>query len=242
MFGLGTLINTAAVFLGGLIGMCLKNGLKKNVQDILMQACGVATIFIGASGTLAKMFVIENNNVSVKGTMLLIISLVLGGMLGEVMHIEDTMDSLGERIKKAVKAEKDNLFVEGFVNVSLITCVGAMAIVGSIQDGISGDYSLLMTKSILDLVIVVVFSSTYGVGAVFSAVPIFVYQGSITLMAAVGGSFLSDAIISDLSFVGNALIFCVGANIAFGKKFRVGNMLPALIVPVIYNCLTFLQI
>lgn len=242
MFGLGTLINTAAVILGGLIGMCLKNGLKKNVQDILMQACGVATIFIGASGTLAKMFVIENNNVSVKGTMLLIISLVLGGMLGEVMHIEDTMDSLGERIKKAVKAEKDNLFVEGFVNVSLITCVGAMAIVGSIQDGISGDYSLLMTKSILDLVIVVVFSSTYGVGAVFSAVPIFVYQGSITLMAAIGGSFLSDAIISDLSFVGNALIFCVGVNIAFGKKFRVGNMLPALIVPVIYNCLTFLQI
>lgn len=242
MFGLGTLINTAAVILGGLIGMCLKKGLKKNVQDILMQACGVATIFIGASGTLAKMFVIENNNVSVKGTMLLIISLVLGGMLGEVMHIEDTMDSLGERIKKAVKAEKDNSFVEGFVNVSLITCVGAMAIVGSIQDGISGDYSLLMTKSILDLVIVVVFSSTYGVGAVFSAVPIFVYQGSITLMAAIGGSFLSDAIISDLSFVGNALIFCVGVNIAFGKKFRVGNMLPALIVPVIYNCLTFLQI
>ena len=240
MFGLGTLINTAAVIVGGLIGMCLKNGLKKNVQDILMQTCGVATIFIGASGTLAKMFVIENNNVSVKGTMLLIISLVIGGMLGEVMHIEDTMDSLGERVKKAVKAEKDNLFVEGFVNVSLITCVGAMAIVGSIQDGISGDYSLLMTKSILDLVIVVVFSSTYGVGAVFSAVPIFVYQGSITLMAAVGGSFLSDAIISDLSFVGNALVFCVGANIAFGKKFRVGNMLPALIVPVIYNCLTFL--
>lgn len=242
MFGLGTLINTATVILGGLIGMCLKNGLKKNVQDILMQTCGVATIFIGASGTLAKMFVIENNNVSVKGTMLLIISLVIGGMLGEVMHIEDTMDSLGERIKKTVKAEKDNLFVEGFVNVSLITCVGAMAIVGSIQDGISGDYSLLMTKSILDLVIVVVFSSTYGVGAVFSAVPIFVYQGSITLMAAIGGSFLSDAIISDLSFVGNALIFCVGVNIAFGKKFRVGNMLPALIVPVIYNCLTFLQI
>ena len=242
MFGLGTIINTAAVVLGGLIGMCLKNGLKKNVQDILMQACGVATIFIGASGTLAKMFVIENNNITVKGTMLLIFSLVIGGMLGEAIHIEEKMDSIGERIKKAVKAEKDNLFVEGFVNVSLIICVGAMAIVGSIQDGISGDYSLLMTKAVLDLVIVIVFASTYGVGVVFSAVPIFVYQGSITLMAAVGGSFLSDAIISDLSFIGNALIFCVGVNIAFGKKFRVGNMLPALIVPVIYNGLTFLQI
>ena len=235
MIGLGTIINTAAVIVGGLIGMGLKNGLRKNVQDILMQACGVATIFIGASGTLAKMLVIENDSISVQGTMLLIFSLVLGGIVGELIHIEEKMDSLGERIKKAVKAEKDNLFVEGFVNVSLIICVGAMAIVGSIQDGISGDYSLLATKAVLDLVIVIVFASTYGVGAVFSAVPIFIYQGGITLMAAVGGSFLSDAVISDLSFIGNALIFCVGVNIAFGKKFRVGNMLPALTIPVIYH-------
>lgn len=235
MIGLGTIINTVAVIVGGLIGMSLKNGLKKNIQDILMQACGVATIFIGASGTLAKMLVIENDSISVQGTMLLIFSLVFGGIVGEMIHIEEKMDSLGERIKKAVKAEKDNLFVEGFVNVSLIICVGAMAIVGSIQDGISGDYSLLATKAVLDLVIVIVFASTYGVGAVFSAVPIFIYQGGITLMAAVGGSFLSDAVISDLSFIGNALIFCVGVNIAFGKKFRVGNMLPALIIPMIYH-------
>ena len=235
MIGLGTIINTLAVVVGGLIGMCLKNGLKKNLQDILMQACGVATIFIGASGTLAKMFVIQEGQVSTQGTMLLIFSLVLGGLLGEVINIESKMDALGEKIKKAVKAEKDNLFVEGFVNVSLIICVGAMAIVGSIQDGISGDYSLLATKAILDLVIVIVFASTYGMGAIFSAVPIFLYQGGITLMAAIGGSFLSDMIISDLSFVGNALIFCVGVNIAFGKKFRVGNMLPALLIPVIYH-------
>ena len=239
MIGLGTIINTVAVIVGGLIGMALKNGLKKNVQDILMQACGVATIFIGASGTLAKMFVIEGNTISVKGTMLLIFSLVFGGMLGEMLRIEEKMDYLGERIKKAVKAEKDNLFVEGFVNVSLIICVGAMAIVGSIQDGISGDYSLLATKAVLDLVIVLVFASTYGVGAVFSAVPIFVYQGGITLIAAFGGSFLSETIISDLSFIGNALIFCVGVNIAFGKKFRVGNMLPALLVPIVYHLLMF---
>ena len=235
MFGLGTIINTVAVIAGGVIGMCLKNGLKKNVQDILMQACGVATIFIGAAGTLSKMLVIENNVLSVKGTMLLIFSLVLGGILGEVVQIEEKMDALGERIKKAVKAEKDNLFVEGFVNVSLIICVGAMAIVGSIQDGISGDYSLLMTKAVLDLVIVIVFASTYGMGAMFSAIPIFIYQGSITLIATIGGAFLSEAVISDLSFVGNALIFCVGINIAFGKMFRVGNMLPALVIPLIYH-------
>ena len=240
MIGLGTIINTLAVVVGGLIGMCLKNGLKKNLQDILMQACGVATIFIGASGTLAKMFVIENGSLSTQGTMLLIFSLVLGGILGEAINIEEKMDFLGEKIKRAVKAEKDNLFVEGFVNVSLIICVGAMAIVGSIQDGISGDYSLLATKAVLDLVIVVVFASSYGLGAVFSAVPIFLYQGGITLMASIGGSFLSDAIISDLSFIGNALIFCVGVNIAFGKKFRVGNMLPALLVPIVYHGMKFL--
>lgn len=237
MFGLGTIINTVAVIAGGLIGMCLKNGFKKNIQDILMQACGVSTIFIGAAGTLAKMFVIENNIISVQGSMLLIFSMVFGGLIGEVIHIEEKMDYIGERIKKTVKAEEDNLFVEGFVNVSLIICVGAMAIVGSIQDGISGDFSLLATKAVLDFVIVIVFASTYGVGAVFSAVPIFVYQGGITLIAAIGGSFLSDEIISDLSFVGNALIFCVGINIAFGKKFRVGNMLPALIIPILYHIL-----
>ena len=215
MIGLGTIINTLAVVVGGLIGMCLKNGLKKNLQDILMQACGVATIFIGASGTLAKMFVIENGSLSTQGTMLLIFSRVLGGILGEAINIEEKMDFLGEKIKKAVKAEKDNLFVEGFVNVSLIICVGAMAIVGSIQDGISGDYSLLSTKAVLDLVIVVVFASSYGLGAVFSAVPIFLYQGGITLMAAIGGSFLSDAIISDLSFIGNALPFKIPSPLCF---------------------------
>lgn len=235
MTGLGTLINTAAVIAGGLVGLCLKNGLKKRVQDILMQACGIATVFIGASGALSKMLVIKDGQLETTGTMLLIFSLVIGGIAGEWLDIEQKMDILGEKIKKAVKAQNDNLFVEGFVNVSLIICVGAMAIVGSIQDGISGDYSMLMAKAVLDLVIVLIFASTYGIGAVFSAVPIFIYQGSITLLAAFFGSFVSDVIVSDLSYVGSVLIFGVGINIAFGKRIRVGNLLPALIVPVLYH-------
>ncbi|MDE6185176.1 MAG: DUF554 domain-containing protein, partial [Lachnospiraceae bacterium] len=173
--------------------------------------------------------------IETQGTMLLIFSLVLGSLLGEWINIEQKMDLLGERIKKAVKAENDHLFVDGFVNVSLIICVGAMAIVGAIQDGISGDYSLLVAKAILDLIIVVVFAATYGIGAVFSAVPIFIYQGAITLAAAFLGSFVSEAVINDLSFIGSALIFCVGVNIGFGKKFRVGNMLPSLLIPVFYE-------
>lgn len=235
MTGLGTLINTAAVIAGGLVGLCLKNGLKKRIQDILMQACGIATVFIGASGALSKMLVIKDGQLETTGTMLLIFSLVIGGIAGEWLDIEQKMDILGEKIKKAVKAQNDNLFVEGFVNVSLIICVGAMAIVGSIQDGISGDYSMLMAKAVLDLVIVLIFASTYGIGAVFSAVPIFIYQGCITLLAAFFGSFVSDVIVSDLSYVGSVLIFCVGINIAFGKRIRVGNLLPALIVPVLYH-------
>lgn len=237
MTGLGTLINTAAVAAGGLAGLWLKNGLKKQMQDILMQACGIASLFIGAAGALSKMLIIREGQLETTGTMLLIFSLVLGGIMGEWMNIEEKMDILGERIKKAVKAQNDNLFVEGFVNVSLIICVGAMAIVGAIQDGISADYSMLMAKAVLDFVIVLIFAATYGIGAAFSAVPILIYQGSITLLAAFFGSFVSDAIVADLSYIGSVLIFCVGINIAFEKRIRVGNLLPALLIPVLYHVL-----
>lgn len=215
----------------------MKNGLKQQMRDILMQACEVATIFIGAEGTLEKMLIIEEGALETQGTMLLIFSLVLGVLIGTWLDLEQKMDRLGEKIKAAVKAQNDNLFVEGFVNISLITCVGAMAIVGSIQDGISGDYSMLAAKAVLDMVIVMIFTSTYGVGVVFSAVPIFCYQGLITLVAALCGSFISDGMIYDLSFIGSALIFCVGVNVAFGKKFNVGNILPALLVAVFYDLL-----
>ena len=228
MIGLGTIINTAAVIVGGLIGICLKKGMKQKMQDTLMQACGVSVIFLGLSGTLSKMNSIENSD------MVLILSLVIGSLIGEWLNIEEKMDLIGEKIKTAVKAQNDNKFVDGFVNVSLIICVGAMAIVGSIQDGISGDYSMLAAKAILDFVIVMVFASTYGIGAIFSAVLIFLYQGGITLAAAAFGSFASTAMIENLSFVGSALIFCVGVNVGFGKRINVGNMLPALIIAALW--------
>ncbi len=235
MIGLGTIINTGAVIVGGVIGLVLKNGIKEQFQKALMQACGVATIFIGAAGALSKMLVIHNDRLETQGTMILILSLVLGTIIGEVLRLEDRMDALGERIKKAVKRENDSQFVDGFVNVSLIICVGAMAIVGSIQDGIDGNYSMLIAKAVLDGVILIVFASTYGVGAIFSAIPIFIYQGSITLFSTFFGEFASTGLIDNLGFVGSALIFCVGINIALGKKFKVGNMLPALLIPLLYE-------
>lgn len=239
MRGLGTIINTIAVIAGSGIGMFLKNGMKQKMQDILMQTCGVAVIFIGVSGTLQGMITVVDGRIQTKGAMLLIFSMVIGGFIGQAINIEKRLDALGEKIKTIAKAKEDNQFVEGFVNTSLIICVGAMAIVGSIQDGLKGDYSMLAAKSILDFVVVLVFASTYGLSVMFSAIAIFVYQGGITLLTALAGPFLGNTLIANLSYVGSALIFCVGVNLAFGKKFNVGNMLPAFFVPIAYELILY---
>lgn len=233
MIGLGTLINTAAVIVGGGLGLLLKNGVAKRFENILMQALGLATLFIGAGGVLKYMLVVENGVLNTQGTMLLIFSLVIGAILGQWIDIESKMERLGEKLKAAAKIKNDNRFVEGFVTTSLIICVGAMAIVGSMQDGLTGDYSMLLTKSLLDFALVVILAAAYGVGVIFSAIPIFLYQGAITLIAALFGSVISDSLIADLSFVGNALIFCVGVNLVREKTFKVGNMLPALLIPIV---------
>ena len=234
MFGLGTIINTAAVVLGGVLGMLLNKGITERFQKTLMAACGVSTIFIGITGTLQGMLTVTDGKIQTQGTMLLIFSFVLGGLFGEFLNIEKRMDGIGEKLKKLLKAENDNKFVDGFVNTSLIICVGAMAIVGSIQDGLTGDYSMLTAKAILDFVIVVIMASTYGVGAMCSAIAILVYQGAITLVSHFAGNFICEELTGYLSYIGSALIFCVGINITFGKKIRVGNLLPALLVPAVY--------
>lgn len=234
MFGLGVIINTAAVAAGGIIGMFFGKYIKESIQEAVIKVCGVSTMFIGAAGALSQMFVIEDGKISTQGSLLLIFSLVIGIVIGEIVRIEDRMDSVAVKLKKLLKAENDNKFVDGFVTVSLIICVGAMAIVGSIQDGITGDYSMIAAKSVLDFAIVIVFATTYGLGAACSAIAIFVYQGVITLIAHFAGAFIGAELMGYLSFIGSVLIFCVGVNIGFGKKFKVGNMLPALIVPVFY--------
>jgi len=179
------------------------------------------------------MLVVDNGSISTRGTMLLIFSLVIGSFLGEWINIEAKMEIIGEKLKKAAKVKSDNRFVDGFVTTSLIICVGAMAIVGAMEDGLTGDCSMLVAKSLLDFIIVAILAATYGIGAAFSAIPIFVYQGSITLIAALFGSIISPTLIAELSFVGSTLIFCVGVNLVREKTFRVANMLPALFIPVV---------
>lgn len=232
MIGLGTIANTVAVILGGGLGLLLKNGIAKRFEKILMQSLGLATMFIGISGTLKYMLVVENGSLSTQGTMLLIFSLVIGCLLGEWLDIESKMETIGVKLKAIARIKNDSRFVDGFVTASLIICVGAMAIVGAMQDGLTGDSSMLIAKSLLDFVIVAVVTATYGIGAAFSAIPIFLYQGIITLIAALFGTVISDGLIAELSFVGNALVFCVGVNLVREKTFRVANMLPALLIPI----------
>ena len=235
MFGFGTIINTAAVVAGGLLGLALKNGVVKKFESILMQALGLATIFIGAGGVLKYMLVLENGSFATRGTMLLIFSLVIGCLLCQLLDIEAKMEKLGIKLKAAARVNNDNRFVEGFVTTSLIICVGAMAIGGAMQDGLSGDSSMLVAKALLDFAIVAILASAYGVGPIFSAIPIFVYQGAITVVAALFGAVISEPLIEELSFVGSALIFCVGVNLVREKTFRVANMLPALLIPILWE-------
>jgi hypothetical protein len=234
MIGLGTIVNAIAIVIGGAIGLVIKDGLKQRFQDTLMQALGLATIFIGASGAMQGMLSVNDGTIETKGTMLLIFSLVIGALIGEFLNIEERLEKLGEWLKKKVKIKKDDRFVEGFVTASLVVCVGAMAIVGSLQDGLTGDHSTLFAKAILDFMIIMVFASTLGVGTLFSGLAVGIYQGTITIFASLLKDVLTTTVISNLSFVGSVLIFAVGINICFGKKIKVGNLLPAMIIPFFF--------
>jgi uncharacterized membrane protein YqgA involved in biofilm formation len=231
MRGLGTIANVAAVVAGGLLGILVKNGLKQRFQDILIKALGLSTIFLGIAGALTGLLDISaDGEIATTGTAVLIASLVGGSLIGEWINIERWLERFGEWLKRKAKSENDTGFVNGFITTSLVICVGAMAVVGSIEDGLTGNASMLYAKAALDGVIVMIFASTYGKGAIFSAIPVGIFQGAITLLAGLIAPLLGETVIAGLSFVGSAQIFCVGINLVFGNKFKVANMLPALLI------------
>ncbi len=208
--------------------MIFKSKISKRFQDIIMQVMGLAVMFIGASGALRGIFTVKDGFLETGGTMLMIASLTIGALLGELINIEAQMERFGEWLKEKAKSSGDTKFVEGFVTASLTVCIGAMAIVGSIEDGISGNHDTLFAKAVLDLVIVMVCVA-------FSAIPVAILQGTVTICAGFIAPIMNDSIIANISFIGSMLIFCVGVNLSFGKKFKVGNMLPAIIIPFIYG-------
>lgn len=208
--------------------MIFKSKISKRFQDIIMQVMGLAVMFIGASGALRGIFTVKDGFLETGGTMLMIASLTIGALLGELINIEAQMERFGEWLKEKAKSSGDTKFVEGFVTASLTVCIGAMAIVGSIEDGISGNHDTLFAKAALDLVIVMVCVA-------FSSIPVAILQGTVTICAGFIAPIMNDSIIANISFIGSMLIFCVGVNLSFGKKFKVGNMLPAIIIPFIYG-------
>lgn len=233
MVGLGTIINILAIVLGGILGALFGRFLSDSAQDTLTKVCGVSTLFIALSGALEGMLKVDGGRIVSSGSMLIVICLALGAVIGELLDIEEGFERLGRWLKVKSGNAKDPGFVNAFVTASLTVCIGAMAIVGSIQDGIAGDYSILATKAILDLIIIMVMSCSLGRGAVFSAIPVALFQGSITALAGLVRPLMTEGALANLSLVGNVLIFCVGINLIWGKKIKVANLLPAIVAAVI---------
>ena len=227
----GTLINTGAILIGGIGGFLFGKLLKERHQETLTMACGIGTLFIGIAGALQYM--LHNDMFPGGGAMLVVACLALGGLLGEIINIERGFERFGEWLKIRTGNAKDQGFVNGFLTASLTVCIGAMAIVGAIRDGISGDWSILGAKAILDLVIVMVMTCSLGKGCVFSAIPVLLWEGALTLLASAIRPVMTDTAMGYLSLVGNVLIFCVGINLIWGKKIRVANLLPAVVFAVI---------
>ena len=233
MHGLGTIVNVAAIVVGGLVGLLGGRRIPERLQKTLMSAMGVSVLFVGVSGALSQMLRAEGGSLTVQGTMM-ILSLAIGAVLGELLDLEDRMERFGAWLKVKTKSESDGGFIGAFVTASLTVCIGAMAIVGSIQDGILGDHATLFAKAVLDLVIIMVMTASMGKGCIFSAIPVGILQGSVTLLARLLQPVFTDAALSNLSLVGSVLVFCVGLNLVWGKKIRVANLLPSLLIAVVW--------
>lgn len=235
MRGLGTIINVACIIAGGLAGLLFGSRIKARMQETLMAVAGVAVVFLGLGGALEYMLTIVDGKLSSGSSMLMIASLALGAVVGELLDIEGWVERFGEWLKRKSNSGGDGGFVTSFVSASCTVCIGAMAVVGSIRDGIYGDYSILLAKGILDAIIICIMAASQGRGPVFSAIPVGIFQGVVTVVAVFAGSFMTEPALDRLSFVGSILIFCVGLNILREKKIRVANLLPALVVAALWG-------
>ena len=218
----GTIVNSLSILVGSLVGIILKKGIKDDYKTTIMDGISLTVIVIGIMGG------IKSENI-----ILAISSIVIGSLIGEIIGIEKKLDGLGDKLQKSFGA-KDSNFSKGFVTASLVYCVGAMAIVGSLESGIQGNHQTLFAKSILDGISAIIFSSTLGIGVAFSAVAVFIYQGTITLLASSVKGLLTPQVINEMSAIGGILIMAIGINVLGIKKIKVGNMLPAIFIPIIY--------
>lgn len=231
---MGTLINAALILLGGIIGLVFKKAVSKQMEQSIHKATGIAVLIIGICGVLSAMLRADaTGKISSSGELILVVSLVVGTFIGELLKLEDRLNSGCRWIENKFKMSN---FASGFISATMIYCVGAMAIVGSINDGLLGDSSTLITKGILDGVTSVVLAASLGYGVLFSAVPILLYQGGMTLLAGLLDKVLVGDLLNNICMVGYALVMCIGVNFLYNsdKKIKTVNMLPSLLVPVVY--------
>jgi uncharacterized membrane protein YqgA involved in biofilm formation len=222
-FMIGTLVNAAAIVAGGILGLLLKKGIKKRYKTTIMQAISLSVILVGLRSALNA-----NDLLGV------IICMAVGALLGEAMAIEDRIEALGARAEKRLSRSDNDGFSKGFVTASLVFCVGSMAIVGSLESGLSGNHATLFAKSLLDGITSIVFASTFGSGVILSAVPVLIYQSAITMGASLLKPFLTSEVVAQMSGAGGLLIAAIGINLLQVARIKVGNMLPAIFLPLIY--------
>lgn len=239
MIGLGTIINVIAIIAGGVIGILGGKCLSERCQETLLRTMGVCVLFVGIAGVMEKMLVIENGVLTTTGTMMLVISTAIGCLVGEALDLHGRMERFGRWLREKSGNGQDRQFLDAFITATMTVCIGAMAIVGAVEDGLYGDHTILAAKSLLDFVIILVMASSMGKGTIFSAIPVGVFQGSVTLLARLVAPVLTAAALDNLSLVGSALIFCVGLNLLWKNTIRVANLLPALLAAVAYALLGF---
>lgn len=233
MVGIGTVLNSIAIICAGFIGHYTNKLFREEQQDALTKTCGISVMFIAIAGAMQGMLSIDGGVLVSGKSMLVVLCLAVGTIIGEIIGIEKRVEKFGEWLKNKTGNSGDKQFVNAFVTASLTVCIGAMAIVGAIQDGILGDYSTLAVKSVLDFIIIAVMTSSLGKGCAFSAIPVFVFEGIITLLARLLSPIMTDLAIAYLSLIGSILIFCVGLNLLWNKMIRVANMLPAVLIAVL---------
>ena len=240
MVGLGTVINVAGIVCGGLLGLALGKRLPERFQTILIQATSVCVLFLGIGGCMEQMLHLSEGKLVSSGSIMMILCFVFGSIVGELINIDLRLEQFGAWLKVKTGSSGDTTFVDGFVTASLTVCIGAMAVVGAVQDGIYGNYSILAAKAVLDLIIVLVMTASIGKGCIFSAIPVGMFQGLITVLAVFIEPFLTETALANLSLTGSIMIFCVGVNLIWDVKIRVANMLPTLVFAVLWDFLPVL--
>lgn len=219
---LGTVVNSLAIVAGGAIGLILGKGVKEKYKETIISGLGLAILIIGIMNAL------ESNNFIV-----VVCSIAIGSFIGEWIDIEARLEQFGHRLEKRFSNSESNI-AKGFITTTLIYCVGAMAIVGALESGLMGSHETLFTKSILDGISSIIFASTMGIGVIFSAVSVFLYQGFITVGSSMLSGLFTEFVIADITSIGGILILGIAMNVMEIKKIKVGNMLPALACPIVY--------